>query len=159
MAIRLPTGVFYVFCIAAAASLVRAQQSSPPAESPRPQGLDKLFSQWDKPDSPGCAVAVIRDGKLLDERHFGKANLDYDIPISSRSMFPIASLSKQFTAACIALLAEDGAISLDDDIRRHVPEMPEYGRPITVRQLVHHTSGIRDYGNELLPLTGMGPDE
>jgi CubicO group peptidase (beta-lactamase class C family) len=123
------------------------------AETPAAE-VDKLFAPWDKPNSPGCLVGIIKDGAIVYKRGYGMANLDYDIPISPKSVFPIASLSKQFTAACVALMSDDGAISLDDDIRRHLPEMPDYGRPIKVRHLIYHTSGIRDYGNELLPLTG-----
>jgi CubicO group peptidase (beta-lactamase class C family) len=123
------------------------------AETPAAE-VDKLFSPWDKPNSPGCLVGIIKDGAIVYKRGYGMANLDYDIPISPKSVFPIASLSKQFTAACIALMSDDGTISLEDDVRRYLPEMPDYGRPVKVRHLIYHTSGIRDYGNELLPLTG-----
>lgn len=107
--------------------------------------VDSLFARWDKPSSPGCAVGVIRDGKLIYARGYGRANLDYDIPIGAASKFYIASTSKQFTAACIALLAVRGKLSLDDDIRKYLSEFPDYGTPVTIRHLVHHTSGIRDY--------------
>jgi CubicO group peptidase (beta-lactamase class C family) len=123
------------------------------AETPAAE-VDKLFSPWDKPNSPGCLVGIIKDGAIVYKRGYGMANLDYDIPISPKSVSPIASLSKQFTAACIALMSDDGTISLEDDVRRYLPEMPDYGRPVKVRHLIYHTSGIRDYGNELLPLTG-----
>jgi len=80
--------------------------------------VDKLFAQWDKPDSPGCALGVIKDGKLIYKRGYGSANLDYNTPLTSESVFYIASTSKQFTAASILLLVRRGAISLDDDIRK-----------------------------------------
>src|SRR5262249_6212508 len=130
----------------------------PPAGTPS-QDVGQLVASWDKRDSPGCVVGVIHNGKLVYERAFGMANLDHDIPISTKSVFPIASLAKQFTAACVLLLAQEGALSLDDDIRRFLPEMPDYGQRITIRHLLHHTSGIRDYSNELLHLTGIWWDD
>jgi CubicO group peptidase (beta-lactamase class C family) len=113
--------------------------------------VDKLFAQWDKPDSPGCALGVIKGGKLVYKCGYGSANLDYNAPLTSESVFYIASTSKQFTAASILLLVRRGAISLDDDIRKYFPELPKYEAPITVKHLVHHTSGVRDY----LELMGM----
>jgi len=113
--------------------------------------VDALFAQWDKSDSPGCALGVIKDGSFIYKRGYGMANLDYNIPISPNTSFYIASTSKQFTAASIALLAREGKISLDDDVRKYLPEIPQYQSPITIRHLVYHTSGIRDY----LDLTGL----
>ena len=113
--------------------------------------VDALFAQWDKSDSPGCALGVIKDGNFIYKRGYGMANLDYNIPISPNTSFYIASTSKQFTAASIALLAREGKISLDDDVRKYLPEIPQYQSPITIRHLVYHTSGIRDY----LDLTGL----
>lgn len=116
--------------------------------------VDSLFAEWDLPDSPGCALGLIRDGRLIYERGYGMANLDYDIPISAQTVFYIGSVSKQFAAAAVALLAQQGTISLDDDIRTYLPEMPEYERPITIRHLIHHTSGIRDIYT-LMSLAGL----
>lgn len=107
---------------------------------------DQLFAQWDKPDSPGCACAVMRDGEVVYSRGFGMANLEFDIPLTPQSVFYVGSVAKQFTAASIALLALRGQLSLDDDIRTYVPEMADFGDTITIRHLIHHTSGIRDYG-------------
>jgi len=107
--------------------------------------IDKLFVRWDRDDSPGCALAVVKDGQIVYKKGYGMANLELDVPIGPDSVFYIGSVSKQFVAFCIALLAEQGKLSLDDDIRKHLPEMPDYGLPITVRHLVHHTGGIRDY--------------
>jgi len=107
--------------------------------------VDKLFSKWDSTVSPGAALAIIKDGKIIYKRGYGMANLEHNIPITTTSVFRIGSTSKQFTASCIAILALQGKISFDDDIRKYMPELPKYERPITIRHLVHHTSGIRDY--------------
>ncbi|UCC39725.1 MAG: serine hydrolase [Candidatus Aminicenantes bacterium] len=116
--------------------------------------IDKIFAEWDNPETPGCALAVIQDGEIVYKRGYGIANLDYNIPITSKTEFDIGSTSKQFTAACIALLIAEGKLSLDDDIRTYIPELPEYESSITVRHLLHHTSGVRDYLT-LMGLSGM----
>ena len=128
-------------------------QSNNPENDPKPEKIDALFAQWNKPNSPGCALAVIKNGHVLYKRGYGMANLDYEIPISSKTVFNIASLSKQFTAISIALLARQGKVSLDDDIRKYLPEMPQYSAPVTIRQLIHHTSGVREYSH-LMQLAG-----
>ena len=116
--------------------------------------VDRIFAEWDKPSSPGCALGVLKDGRFIYERGYGMANLDYDIPNSPKLVYYVGSDSKQFTAASMALLVLDGKITLDDDIRKFIPEMPDYGTPITINHLVHHTSGIRDiYG--LMSLGGL----
>jgi len=120
--------------------------------------VDELFAEWDKPDSPGCALGIIKDGQLVYQRGYGMANLEHTIPISSTTVFRIASTSKQFTATCIILLAEQGKLSLNDDVRKYLPEMPEYESPITIHHLIHHTSGIRDY-LELMELAGMSDQD
>ncbi len=107
--------------------------------------LDTLFVRWDRSDSPGCALAVVEDGQIVCKKDYGMANLELDVPITPESVFYTGSVSKQFVAFCVALLAEQGKLSLDDDIRKHLPEMPDYGSQITVRHLIHHTGGIRDY--------------
>ena len=112
---------------------------------PLTKQVDALFSEWDKPDAPGCALGVIQDGELVYAQGYGIANLDYDLPITPDSVFTIASMSKQFTALSILLLAQRGALSLDDDIRKYMPEFPDYGHTIRIRHLIHHTSGIRNY--------------
>jgi len=111
----------------------------------RTERVDRLFSEWDKPDSPGCALAIAQDGGIIYKRGYGMANLEHDIPITPQSVFYIGSVSKQFVAFAIALLTNQGKLSLDDDIRKYLPEIPDYGTPITIRHLIHHTSGLRDY--------------
>lgn len=97
--------------------------------------VDRLFETWDKPSSPGCALGIIQDGTLIYARGYGMANLEHNIPITSKSVFRIGSTSKQFTAVCMALLEEEGALSLDDSLRKFLPQMPEYAEEITIRHL------------------------
>ncbi|RFP09976.1 MULTISPECIES: serine hydrolase [unclassified Duganella] len=105
-----------------------------------------LFAPYAKADAPGCAVSVWRDGKPLLEQGYGAASLEHGVAIDAHStVFDIGSTSKQFTAAAILLLVQDGKLKLDDDIRRYLPQLPDYGTPITVDHLLHHTSGLRDY--------------
>ena len=93
-------------------------------------------------DGPGCAVAVILDGKVIFKKGYGLADLEKKIPITSATAFNIGSMTKQFTAACVLLLAQDGKLSLDDEIRQYIPELPDFGQSVTIRHLIHHTSGI-----------------
>ncbi|MGH9796307.1 MAG: serine hydrolase domain-containing protein [Candidatus Acidiferrales bacterium] len=116
--------------------------------------VDAVFAAYDKPDSPGCALGVIQEGALTYIRGYGRANLEHSLPITSKTVFDIGSTSKQFTAASILLLEQQGKLSLDDDIRKFVPELPDYGTKITIRYLVHHTSGLRDYLT-LMSLAGV----
>jgi CubicO group peptidase (beta-lactamase class C family) len=109
--------------------------------------VDSLFAEWDREDSPGCALGVIQGGELIYARGYGSANLDLGVPLSPRSVLHVASVSKEFTAIATGILDRQGKLSLDDDIRKYVPEMPDLGHTITLRQLIHHTSGLRDqYG-------------
>src|SRR5262245_24102513 len=104
----------------AVALLIATLAQTSPTSSPNQlnEKVDKLFAQWDKPDSPGCALGVIKDGKFVYKRGYGSANLDYNAPLSPESVFYIASTSKQFTAASILLLVRRGKVLLDDDIRK-----------------------------------------
>jgi CubicO group peptidase (beta-lactamase class C family) len=106
--------------------------------------VDKVFAEWNRSDGPGCAVAAIQDGKIVFERGYGMANLEHSIPITPKSVFDAASVTKQFAAMAIVLLVQDGKLSLDDDVREYVPEVPNFGTPITIRHLLHHTSGLRE---------------
>jgi len=122
------------------------------------RAVDRLFERWNRSDSPGCSLGIVRDGRLIYERGYGMANLEHEIPIDSSTVFRIASVSKQFTAAAALLLQQAGALALDDDIRAYLPEMPDYGRPITIRHLMHHSSGIRDYA-EVMYLLGVADED
>ena len=139
-----------------AASLTLAQDA-PPAERDALAGLhqqvDKVFSKWDSAASPGCALSVIKEEQIVYKRGYGMADLDHDIPITPETVFHVASISKQFTAAAIIMLAREGKLSLDDDVRKYITELPDFGAPITIRHLVHHTSGLRDQWS-LLGLAG-----
>lgn len=127
-----------------------------PASNALPSRIDQIFAPWDRPESPGCAVGVGRDGQALYTRGYGSANLEYDVPITGASIFESGSVAKQFTAAAIVLLAQDGKLSLDDDIRKYLPEVPELGETIRIRHLLTHTSGLRDQW-ELLGIERRGP--
>lgn len=111
--------------------------------APRLQ-VDRLFAAWDRQDTPGCVVLVRQDGATLYQRAFGMANLELGVPLSLSSVFLLASVSKQFVVYCILLLAQAGGLSLDDDVRKHLPEVPDVGKAITIRHLIHHTSGLRE---------------
>lgn len=128
-----------------------AAAADTPGLAPR---IDVLFADWNRSDAPGAAVAVVQNGRIVYENAFGMADLERGVALTPRSVFEIGSISKQFTAMCILLLELDGVLSLDDDVRKHLPEMPAYERPITLRHLLHHTSGIRDV-ETLIPLAGM----
>lgn len=120
--------------------------------------IDQVFAEWDKPDSPGAALSVIRDGEIIYKRGYGMANLEYDIPIVPTTIFDIASVSKQFAGFAIATLLHEGKLSLDDDIRTHLPDIPDFGTKITIRHLVHHTSGLRDWVQALVIAGGQMDD-
>jgi CubicO group peptidase (beta-lactamase class C family) len=107
--------------------------------------VDRIFAQWDRTDSPGCALGVYRNGTIEYARGYGMANLELGVALSPQSIFDIGSTSKQFTATSVMLLARDGKLSLDDDIRKYIPELPNYGKTVTIRHILTHTSGIRDY--------------
>jgi CubicO group peptidase (beta-lactamase class C family) len=119
-----------------------------PAQSPDTSiraRVDRVFAAYDRTDSPGCAVGVYRDGRAALARGYGMANLELNVALSPQSVFDIGSTSKQFTATSVVLLAQQGKLSLDDDIRKFIPELPNYGKTITIRHILTHTSGIRDY--------------
>jgi len=115
--------------------------------------VDQVFAAYDKPDTPGCALGVIRNGAFVYNRGYGTGSLELGVPLTPQSVFYMGSVSKQFTAASVVLAAEQGYLSLDDDVRKNIPELPSYERPITLRQMLHHTSGLRDILT-LLSLSG-----
>ncbi|MEX2283185.1 MAG: serine hydrolase domain-containing protein [Gemmatimonadota bacterium] len=120
--------------------------------------VDSIFRRFDSPQSPGCAVGVVQKDQLILARGYGMSNLEHGVPITPASIFHVASISKQFTAAAIVLLAQQGKLTVEDDIRKHIPELPDFGQRITIRHLLHHTSGLRDQWS-LLGLAGWRPDD
>jgi CubicO group peptidase (beta-lactamase class C family) len=158
--------------LGAAAALLLGACAAPagsgpvPRSSPEPlriadatvRTVDSLMAAYDRDDSPGASVLVFRGDEQLFARGYGRANLEYDAPITPRTVFHVASISKQFTAFAIATLAAQGRLSLDDDVRKHLPELADFGQVITLRHLLNHTSGLRDQWN-LWFLAGGMPDD
>jgi CubicO group peptidase (beta-lactamase class C family)/D-alanyl-D-alanine dipeptidase len=122
------------------------------------QSIDAVFKDYNAPHAPGCALGVFRNGHIAYGRGYGWADLEHHVPITTASLFDIGSTSKQFAAASIALLAEDHKLAFTDDVRKYIPELPEYGTTITIDNLMRHTSGLRDY-NGLLVLAGHSFEE
>jgi CubicO group peptidase (beta-lactamase class C family) len=123
-----------------------------------PVRIDRIFARWDHVDSPGCALGVSRDGEMVYQRGYGMSNLEHAIAITPQSIFHVASISKQFTAFSILLLEQDGKLSVNDDVRKYIPELPSYGKTITIDHLLHHTSGLRDQW-DLLGLADWREDD
>jgi len=120
--------------------------------------IDRLFKIWDKSGSPGASLIVLKDNSVIYKNGYGYTTLEYDIPITPSTIFHVASVSKQFTAFSIVMLADQGKLLLDDDIRKHLPEVPDFGKTITIRHLAHHISGMRDQW-ELLAMAGWRLDD
>ncbi len=155
---RFAAAASLALCALAASPAFAATAPPAPLAPELTARIDALFTDWDRPDTPGCVLGVAKDGALVYQRGYGMASLDRRARNTPETVFPIGSISKQFTAMLVALLAEEGKLGLDDDIRKHLPEMPAYERPITVRHLVHHTSGLRDY-QALRFLAGFAPSD
>jgi CubicO group peptidase (beta-lactamase class C family) len=120
--------------------------------------INKIFALWDNKNSPGCAVAIVRNDSILFAKGYGMANLEYNIPIEPETIFHMASVSKQFTAFAIVLLAKQGKLQLDDDIHKYLSWFPDLKEKITIRNLLNHTSGIRDQW-QLLAISGTRLDD
>src|SRR5262245_46713314 len=120
--------------------------------------VDKVFAPWDTRQTPGCALGIYKNGAIIHERGYGMADLEHDVPIAPDTPFYVGSVSKQFTAFATALLIQQGKAGADDSIRKYFPELPEYANAITIRHLIHHTSGLRDFYT-LLAIAGRRQDE
>ena len=140
------------FIVFGSVPAARADDTAPAAR------VDKLFEKWNSADSPGAAVAIIKDGMVVYRKGFGSAQLEYNIPITPSTVFHVASVSKQFTAMAITMLEAAGKLSADDDIHKYLPELADFGKTITIRHLLHHVSGLRDQW-ELLILSGYRMDD
>ena len=127
------------------------------ADDKKTAAVDEVFADLTKPGSPGCALAIYRDGTIIYTKGYGLANLEENVPITPQSVFDIGSTSKQFTAASILLLEKQGKLSVNDDVRKYIPELPDYGPKITILHLLNHTSGLRDYLT-LMDLAGINTD-
>jgi CubicO group peptidase (beta-lactamase class C family) len=132
-----------VATLGAAASLRSGAAAG--AEDPAPK-VDRIFSRFSAA-TPGCAVGVGVDDVPVLTRGYGMADLEHDVPITPETIFEAGSVSKQFTAAAVLLLARDGKLSLDDPVRKYISEVPDYGVPLTIRHMLNHTSGLRDWGS------------
>lgn len=132
--------------IAAAASALLLS-ASPAAAQGGAAGVDAVLAAWNSPASPGCAVGVANDGRTIFERAYGAADLEHGVLSRPDTIFEAGSVSKQFTAAAILMLAEEGKLGLGDDVRKYAPELPVYPHKITIAHLLSHTSGLRDWGS------------
>ena len=138
---RISIGCFFFLTTLAACTQNHSDSLGP--------AMNSIFKQYNNATGPGCAVSVIRDGRVIFSKGYGIANLEYDIPITPSTIFDIASVSKQFTGLAISTLVEQGKVTLDDDIHKYLPEVPVFYRPVTVRQLLHHSGGVRDWPQTL----------
>lgn len=120
--------------------------------------VDKLFSRWNKPDSPGMVIGVVQNGKMMYSKGYGLANLEHTIPNTPKTAFNIASNSKQFTAAAIILLKIQGKLDFNNTVKDILPDFPDYFKDITIKHLLHHTSGLRDF-SQITYLSGLRPND
>lgn len=126
--------IFAIFTLNVYGQLTTVEQSK----------VDELFKRWNSNASPGAALGIIKDGKLVYAKGYGMADLEHDIPITDNTIFYIGSVSKQFVTMCLLLLEEQGKLNLDDRVQKYLPDFPEYNAPLTIRNFIHHTSGVRD---------------
>src|ERR687895_623635 len=143
-----------IVALSIAASVAHAQTAQRQDTVAR---VDSIFSRFTR-TTPGCAVGVSRHGRTVLAKAYGMANLEYDVPLTTESIIEAGSVAKQFTAAAILLLAQQGKLSVDDPVRKHIPELPDYGVRLTIRHMLNHTSGLRDWG-PVMGLTGAGRGE
>jgi CubicO group peptidase (beta-lactamase class C family) len=144
LAIRPTIIILSLVGLLVAGPAARALSQSPLPGTPLSAKVDSIFAEWDTSRSPGCAVAVIQGGSTIYKRGYGVADLDHDLAITPATVFHAASLSKQFTAMSVMLLVAQGRLSLDDEVSRHIPELPHLATRLTIGDMLHHLSGIRD---------------
>lgn len=128
--------VLAIFCLLSLTALSQIAESD---------AVDKVFADWKKPNTPGAALGIVKDGKLVYAKGYGIGDLEHDLPITSSSVFYTGSVSKQFVTFAILLLEEEGKLNLDDEIQVYLPDFPKYETPLTIRHFIHHTSGVRDF--------------
>jgi CubicO group peptidase (beta-lactamase class C family) len=144
MSMRLARSCVAVYALVATSAVAAAQ----PAASVE-RRVDSLFAEQTRGLSPGLAVAVVRDGKVLLTKGYGYANLEHRVPITPATVFDVASVSKQFAGLSVAMLVTEGRVKLTDDIRKYIPELGDVGHTVTIDHLLHHTSGYRDWPGTL----------
>ena len=132
--------------IVSAAVAAAAAQTSTPVTTPDLARVDAVFSRW-TPSTPGCSVGASVKGKVVVSRAYGSADLEHDVMNTPDTIFEAGSVSKQFTAAAMLMLARDGQLSFDDPVKKYIPELPDYGAPLTIRHMLNHMSGLRDWGS------------
>ena len=144
--------------LSASTNQLFAQTGGPNKGTINTQQVDQLFTPFIRPDGPGAVIAIVKEGKMVYSKGYGNANLEYNLPNAASTVFHAASISKQFTAFAVAVLASQGKLSLDDDVRKYLPEVADFGPAITIRHLIYHTSGLRDQWG-LLSLAGWRSDD
>jgi CubicO group peptidase (beta-lactamase class C family) len=148
----------FLFAITVIALLSTATWAQVPDKQKVVAGAERAFEKFTKAyvaPAPGCAAAVSLNGETVFEKAFGLADMEHNVPNTSQTIFESGSVAKQFTAAALVLLQQDGKLSIDDAVRKYIPELPDYGAPLTIRHLLNHTSGLRDWGT-VMSLTGAG---
>ena len=152
---------YFWFVFAVIALLSSATSGQVPDKAKVVAGADRAWEKVTKAyvaPGPGCAAAVSLSGEVVFEKAFGLADLEHNVPNTAQTIFESGSVAKQFTAAALVLLQDDGKLNLDDPVKKYIPELPDYGSPLTIRHLLNHTSGLRDWG-AVLGLTGAGRGE
>ena len=145
MRMRRTSHLFFAVIFAATAGAwgtLAAQRASAVPDA----SVDQIFGRW-AGQTPGCAVGVATAGRSVLEKAYGLADLEHDVPNRPDTIFEAGSVSKQFTAAAVLLLAREGKLSLEDPVRKYVPELPDYGSPLLIRHMLNHMSGLRDWGS------------
>jgi CubicO group peptidase (beta-lactamase class C family) len=151
----------FLFVFAVLAFLSSGTWAQVPNKDKVVASAERAFEKYTKAyvgPAPGCAAAVSLNGERVFEKAFGLADMEFNVPNTPQTLFESGSVAKQFTAASIVLLQQDGKLSIDDPVRKYIPELPDYGSPLTIRHLLNHTSGIRDWGT-VMSLTGAGRGE
>jgi CubicO group peptidase (beta-lactamase class C family) len=148
----------FLLVLTAVAVLSTATSAQVPDKAKVIAGAERAFEKVTRAyvaPAPGCAAAVSLNGDVVFEKAFGLADLEHNVPNTTQTIFESGSVAKQFTAAALVLLQQDGKLSLDDPVRKYIPELPDYGVSLTIRHLLNHTSGLRDWGT-VMSLTGAG---
>ena len=151
----------FLFVLTLIALLSTATWAQVPDKQKVVAGAEQAFEKYTKAyvaPAPGCAAAVSLNGETVFEKAFGLADLEHNVPNTAQTIFESGSVAKQFTAAAVVLLQQDGKLNLDDPVKKYIPELPDYGSPLTIRHLLNHTAGLRDWG-AVLSLTGAGRGE